>query len=193
MSFFIGKIAYVHFLFCWWAVFLVRFINLNIRRLDLWRIIFFMTFLISFLIIRLPGVKQCLELSLFLLLDLFTVPFNQWMRCLLLRAALTLDLVPILRRQTALRVSFLRFTRGRFKPEEALQVVLFEVNRLDRVLRADGRDVKLEKGLAAALRGRATCETLVVHEKICLVLLLRSGDVMFHGTLRGLRDLFCIL
>ena len=63
------------------------------------------------------------------------------MRCLLLGAALALDLIPVLRGQTALGVSLLRFTCWGLESEEALQVVLIEVDRLDRVLRADRRDV----------------------------------------------------
>ena len=113
------------------------------------------------------------------------------MRCLLLGAALALNLIPVLRGQTALGVSLLRFTRWGLEAEEALQVVLIEVDRLDRVLRADRGDVKLEKGLAIALRVGTGCKTLVVHEEICLI---RSGEkIIFPWALRSLRDLLSVL
>jgi len=71
--------------------------------------------------------QQCLELRV-ILLDLLSVPIKEGVRGLLLRAALTLDLVPVLRGETALRVSLLGLASWGLEPEDPLQGVLLEID-----------------------------------------------------------------
>ena len=118
MPLLVCEITDVHLLARGVALFLGP-IDLDIRRLDL--------FLMHALNLLAGWLQQCLELRV-ILLDLLSVPFKEGVRGLLLRAALTLDLIPVLRGKTALRVPLLGLAGWRLEPEDPLQVVLLEVD-----------------------------------------------------------------
>jgi hypothetical protein len=114
----ICEIAYVHLLARGVVLFL-SLIYLDIGRLDL--------FLMHTLNMLASWLQQGFELRV-ILLDLLSVPFEEGVRGFLLRAALTLDLIPVLRGETALRVSLLGLAGWRLESEDPFQSILLEVD-----------------------------------------------------------------